>query len=68
MPIFRQSAFRWQCDSCGVFFRAGKGGVCPNCKRALCDAHLYGSFLEKVKARFSGERTICVECRAKGSN
>jgi hypothetical protein len=49
-----------------VVFKAGKGGVCPSCKRALCDAHLYGSFFEKLRARFSGERVRCVECRGKG--
>jgi len=27
-------------------FRSGKGRVCSSCKRALCDAHLYGSFRE----------------------
>jgi len=66
VPIFRQSPFKWQCDKCGVFFSAGKGGVCPSCKRALCDAHLYGSFFEKIRARFSSERVLCLECRAKG--
>ena len=50
MPIFRPSAFKWQCDKCGVFFGAGKGGVCRQCNRALCDSHLYGSFFEKLKA------------------
>ena len=39
--------------------------MCPSCKRALCDEHLYGSFFEKMKARFASERPICVECRAK---
>jgi hypothetical protein len=66
VPIFRPSAFKWQCDKCGVFFGAGKGGVCGQCNRALCDSHLYGSFFEKMKARFSNQRPICVECRAKG--
>ena len=64
-PFFRKSQFTWQCDKCGLFFSAGAGGVCLTCKRALCDAHLYGSFWEKVRARFSGERVICIECRAK---
>jgi hypothetical protein len=50
-----------------VFFRAGKGGVCPSCKRALCDAHLYGSLFEKMKSWLSSERAICVECRAKAN-
>jgi len=66
-PFFRQSTFKWQCDKCGVFFRAGKGGVCASCKRALCDEHMHGSFFEKMKARFSGERPVCVDCRAKGN-
>jgi hypothetical protein len=48
-----------------VFFGAGKGGVCSSCKRALCDFHLYGSFFEKLKARFSKERLACVDCRAR---
>jgi hypothetical protein len=65
VPFFRQSAFSWQCDKCKVFFKAGKGGACALCKRALCDAHLYGSFFEKIRARFSSERVICVECREK---
>ena len=38
-----------------------------SCKRALCDQHLYGSFWDKLKARFSSERVVCVECRAKGN-
>ena len=39
--------------------------MCSSCKRALCDSHLYGSFLDKLKARFSSERAVCVECKAK---
>ena len=39
--------------------------MCQSCKRALCDEHLYGSFWEKMKARFLGGRVVCVECRAK---
>jgi len=61
--FLRQSTFKWQCDKCGVFFTAGKGGVCTSCKRALCDEHMYGSFFEKLKARFSGSSALCVECR-----
>jgi len=64
-PFFRQSTFRWQCDKCGVFFTAGKGGVCTACKRALCDEHLYGSFFGKLAARFSGGPPVCVECRSR---
>jgi hypothetical protein len=41
--------------------------VCRQCNRALCDSHLYGSFFEKMKARFSSERPVCVECRLKGN-
>ncbi len=63
MRIFRQSDFKWQCDHCGLFFDAGKGGVCRSCKRALCGAHLYGSLLDRLKASFSGKTPMCPECR-----
>lgn len=65
MAIFRKSTFAWQCDKCGVYFAAGKGGVCQTCKRALCDHHLHGSFVSKMKSRFSSDRTVCAECSAK---
>jgi hypothetical protein len=65
VSIFRKSNFRWDCDQCGVPFRAGKGGVCPTCKRALCDAHLHGSLLLKVRRSLLHEPTICVWCREK---
>ena len=66
MPaVFRKSNYTWQCDKCGVFFRAGQGGVCGICKRALCNDDLYGSLWDKMKARFLGERAICVECRSR---
>jgi len=63
-PFFRKSQFTWQCDKCGTFFSAGAGGVCRSCKRALCDQHLYGSFWQKLKARFSSDKPVCVACRA----
>ncbi len=66
MAVFRQSAFKWQCDRCGVFFAAGKGGVCPSCQRALCNAHLYDSIFARIKSAFSSERVICPECRHTG--
>lgn len=62
MAMFRQSAFKWQCDRCSVFFAAGRGGVCPSCKRTLCNAHLYGSIFARLKSSFSSERAICPEC------
>ena len=64
MAVFRQSAFKWQCDRCGVFFAAGKGGVCPSCKRTLCNAHLYGSTFARLKSSLSSQRAICPECKA----
>ena len=63
MVLFRQSAFKWECDECGVFFGAGKGGVCRSCKRALCSAHLYGSILGRLKSSFSSDPVRCLECR-----
>jgi hypothetical protein len=63
MPIFRKSSFRWDCDRCGVPFTPGAGGVCPSCKQALCDRHLHGSILMKLRRALLGEMTICVRCR-----
>ena len=65
MAIFRKSTFAWQCDKCGVYFAAGKGGVCTACKRALCDSHLHGSFVAKMRHRLSGERAVCTECSSR---
>jgi hypothetical protein len=65
VSIFRKSSFRWDCDQCGVPFAVGKGGVCPSCKRALCDFHLHGSKLLKLRRALLGKPTICVSCRAK---
>lgn len=67
MPVFQQSKFRWKCDRCGVFFAAGKGGVCPSCKRALCNAHLYDSLLARLRVGLFGGTVICPECRSRGS-
>jgi len=67
MRVFRQSEFKWQCDRCGLYFNAGKGGVCRSCKRALCSAHLYGSLFDRLKSSLSGKEARCPECRQQSS-
>lgn len=63
MPIFRKSEYRWECDRCGIPFEPGKGGVCPSCKETLCDRHLHGSLLARLRVTFGGPLK-CVACRA----
>ncbi len=67
MPIFRQSIFRTQCDACGTTFSISKGGVCTQCKRILCNAHLFGSFTMRLRTTLLGRPAVCVRCRAQGA-
>jgi hypothetical protein len=63
MKFLRSSEYRWDCEKCGVAFEAGKGGVCPSCRQTLCDLHLFGSRMNKLKASL-GQPVKCVQCRA----
>ena len=64
MVIFRESSFRTRCERCKTVFPAGKGGVCLECRRILCDAHLHGSLWRKLASSVR-RNDICTECRAK---
>lgn len=63
MPIFRKSIISTECDECGRLFAISSGGVCENCRRILCSAHLHGSLLRVVAIAF-GARMLCVRCRS----
>jgi hypothetical protein len=62
--IFRSSQVSTDCDRCGGRVDMVKGGVCTQCRRILCYAHLHGSFLRRLMTDL-GAATVCVECRAK---
>ena len=64
MAIFKESSVRTQCERCKTVFTVGHGGVCTECRRILCDAHLHGSFWLKLKRAVIRD-DVCVECRAK---
>ena len=64
MPVFKKSIFFVDCDRCHVRFHIGAGGVCEECKRILCDAHLHGSLVRRVQVSF-GAAPVCVTCRSK---
>jgi hypothetical protein len=64
VPVFRRSEFRADCERCGARFEPGRGGgVCARCRRILCDAHLHGSFLQRVRVAV-GAPAVCAQCRA----
>lgn len=63
MPFFRNSIFRTECDECDRKFPVNTGGVCTQCRRILCGAHLHGTITRRIAMAF-GAPMICVKCRA----
>lgn len=66
MRLFRTTGVTLECDECRARFEDTQGGQCPRCERLLCDRHLYGSWLRRLRSHF-GLRTTCVECLSRGS-
>jgi hypothetical protein len=52
-----------ECDVCGRRFDLVGGGVCMRCRKALCPAHLHGSWLRRLLVDL-GAQPLCVACRA----
>jgi hypothetical protein len=67
MPIFRQANIKTECDQCKRLFSVTRGGVCSRCRRILCDAHLHGSFAQRMKVDLFGGTAVCVQCRSGGA-
>lgn len=63
MPFFRPSIFKTECDECDRQFPVNTGGVCDQCKRILCSAHLHGAITRRIAIAF-GAPMRCVKCRA----
>jgi hypothetical protein len=61
--FFRSSQITTECDECGGPADMLKGGVCTQCRRILCYAHLHGSWARRLLADL-GAGTTCVRCRA----
>ena len=66
LEFFRSSQITTDCDQCGGRADMLKGGVCTECRRILCYAHLHGSWTRRLLADISG-RSVCVRCRATGA-
>ena len=66
MSIFRQSRFRVRCERCHASFAAGQGGVCRDCRRVLCDAHLHRSAFRKLLRELTGAPPVCERCASAG--
>jgi hypothetical protein len=60
--MFRQSSVMAQCDKCRLPFDPVHGGVCSQCRRLLCGAHIYGSILRRLQS-FLGTALVCPDCR-----
>ena len=63
MEVFKRAEFRTECDECGKTFPVNTGGVCDNCRRILCNAHLHGSVFRRIAIAL-GAPYRCVNCRA----
>jgi hypothetical protein len=61
--LFRPTTLVMECDSCRTRFDPIQGGVCPTCERLLCNRHLYGSWVRRLRGYF-GMKTVCPECVA----
>ncbi|HUQ81132.1 MAG TPA: hypothetical protein VM076_08345 [Gemmatimonadaceae bacterium] len=67
MPFFKKSIFTSECDRCHARFHIGAGGVCEQCRKILCDAHLHGSVVRRIQVSVFGAPIVCVKCRAKAA-
>jgi len=61
--LFRPTTLVMECDQCRERFDPIQGGVCPRCERLLCNRHLYGSWVRRLRG-YLGLRTVCPECLA----
>ena len=66
MPLFQKSNIRMDCERCSRQFRIGEGGVCTRCRLMLCDHHLHGSLVQRIRVTLFGATPVCVECRKGG--
>ncbi len=63
--FFLASEMGTECEACGGRVDLITGGICVDCRRVLCAAHLHGSRLRRLLADL-GAATRCTRCRAEG--
>jgi hypothetical protein len=59
---FMHTEMATECEQCGRRFDLVSGGACARCRRALCAAHLHGSWVRRLIVDLGAE-PICVQCR-----
>jgi hypothetical protein len=52
-----------ECEACGARVDLITGGVCVDCGRVLCAAHLHGSLVRRLLVDL-GAASRCARCRA----
>jgi hypothetical protein len=60
--VFRRSDLFTQCEQCKRTLDLSQLGACRRCRRVLCNAHLYGSFVRRLLADLGAE-AVCLKCR-----
>jgi len=60
---FLPSEFGTECDACNARFDISAGGACVKCRRILCERHLHGSWVRRLRVGL-GASPVCVDCRA----
>jgi hypothetical protein len=65
LRMFRQTDLGTECDACNARIDLVTGGVCEQCKRILCERHLHGSWLRRMRHDIGG-KAVCVRCRRSG--
>lgn len=60
---FRPSVLFTQCEQCKRTVDLSRAGACARCKRILCNTHLHGSFLRRLRVDLGAE-PVCVSCRS----
>lgn len=59
---FRRSNIWTQCEECRQTVDLTRIGACRQCRRVLCNTHLYGSFIRRLAADL-GADVVCLRCR-----
>lgn len=59
---FRRSVIFTQCEECRRSVDLTGAGACARCRRILCNAHLHGTFLRRLRVDLGAE-AVCLRCR-----
>jgi hypothetical protein len=63
LRFFLASEMGTECEACGARVDLITGGICMDCRRVLCAAHLHGSRFRRLLVDL-GAAPRCAQCRA----